>query len=160
MDRWAALRTNAFATSNLLARVDQLAALLEQPQQRNFTRWPILGTTVTPNHFVGTNYADEVRFLKTWLGGRLDWMDKQFVPAPLLSTVPVAEQCRLELASAAPPGKIYYTLDGTDPRAPGGEPAAQARLYATPVTCPNTGRVTARIRLDTRWSAPRFAQLR
>src|SRR5207244_3850543 len=46
VDRWAVLRTNVFATSNILARIDAWAAMLNEAQGRNFQRWPILGRTV------------------------------------------------------------------------------------------------------------------
>ena len=104
VDRWAALRTNVFATARLLARIDQLAAQLHEAQQRNFARWPILGVTVPPNHFVGTNYAGEISFLKNWTEARLAWMDKQFLPAPALQATPDGEKFRLDFP--VPPKKI------------------------------------------------------
>ncbi|MCZ7639929.1 MAG: CotH kinase family protein [Verrucomicrobia bacterium] len=48
-DRWSVLRTNLFAASNLLARVDELAAQLDEAQVRDFARWPRLGAYVWPN---------------------------------------------------------------------------------------------------------------
>jgi len=48
---------------------------LGSAQQRNFQKWNILGTYVWPNYFIGNSYADEIQILKTWISGRLNWMD-------------------------------------------------------------------------------------
>ena len=53
IDRWAVLRTNVFATSNLLARIDKWSAQLQDAQVRNYKRWPTLGKYVHPNRFIG-----------------------------------------------------------------------------------------------------------
>jgi hypothetical protein len=56
-------------------RIDSLASVLEESQQRNFQRWPILGNYVWPNNFVGNTYAEEIDYLKTWITTRLNWID-------------------------------------------------------------------------------------
>lgn len=150
VDRWSQLRTNLFATSNLLARVDELAALLDEAQKRNFERWPILGLSVNPNTFVGQSYEEEVSWMKDWISNRLDWMEKQFVAAPALETGKGSAAVVLR----APSGKIYYTLDGSDPRAPGGAPAASAKLFASSVPLPRDANLVARVLDENRWSAP------
>ena len=43
--------------------------------QANFNKWPIFGTYIWPNNFVGQNYAEETDYLKTWISDRLVWMD-------------------------------------------------------------------------------------
>jgi hypothetical protein len=73
--RWRALRSGPFDEAVLSARIDSIAALLDEAQQRNFAQWNILGRWVSPNTYVGQTYADEVDFLKAWLGARLRWMD-------------------------------------------------------------------------------------
>ncbi len=55
--------------------IDSLASVLEESQTRNYQRWPILGTYVWPNQYVGQTYADEINFLKQWILDRLAWMD-------------------------------------------------------------------------------------
>jgi hypothetical protein len=59
----------------MLADIDSLALYLDEAQERNFRRWPILGGHVWPNTFVGETYQEEVEFLKGWLTERLAWMD-------------------------------------------------------------------------------------
>jgi hypothetical protein len=78
-NRWGELRKGVLKTENLTGRVDEMAALLEEAQVRNFRRWPILGEYVWPNDFMGQTHAEEVDFLKGWLERRLAWMDANFL---------------------------------------------------------------------------------
>jgi hypothetical protein len=48
---------------------------LDSAQQRNFQKWNIIGVYVWPNYFIGNSYAEEIQNLKTWISGRLNWMD-------------------------------------------------------------------------------------
>jgi len=58
------------------------------------------------------------------------------------------------LVMESPAGDIYYTLDGGDPRLPGGAiDASQARLYTGPVPLTGTVRVRARTLRAGTWSA-------
>jgi hypothetical protein len=150
-DRWGVLRTNVFAASNVVGRVDQMAALLNESQARNFKRWPIMGRYVHPNWYVGQSYDDEVTWMKQWIQSRLAWIDKQFLAAPSFNA---ENRSKDALTLRAPSGKIYYTLDGTDPRAPGGAVSAQARLYDAPISSKEPVRIWARARSGSRWSYP------
>jgi hypothetical protein len=73
--RYQELRLGAWHTDTLMNRIDEIATYLDESQQRNFQRWPILGTYVWPNNFVGITYYQEVGYLKSWLTDRLTWMD-------------------------------------------------------------------------------------
>lgn len=73
--RWTELRNSFLTDEYFTNKVDSIATVLNAAQQRNFTRWPILGTYVWPNQYVGATYADELNFLKTWIQQRLNWMD-------------------------------------------------------------------------------------
>ena len=55
--------------------IDSVVFVLDQPQQRNFTQWPILNEYVWPNNYVGGSYANEVHYLKQWITSRLSWLD-------------------------------------------------------------------------------------
>ena len=74
-NRWTELRRTVLSGDVLIGRIDSLASLLEEAQQRNFLRWNIMGRWLIPNSYVGTTYADEIRFLKRWLTERLLWID-------------------------------------------------------------------------------------
>jgi hypothetical protein len=80
--RWAELRAGLLATDHLLADIDATASLLEEAQQRNFARWPILGREIEelphinpPGAGARTTYASEVEYLRSWLVERLAWID-------------------------------------------------------------------------------------
>jgi hypothetical protein len=118
VDRWSMLRTNVFSTKGILSRIDELAGLLDESQKRNFEKWPILGRPVNPNYFVGSSYAEEVAWMKKFIQTRLDWMEKQFVPAPKASIKSQGQSRVAELSASD--GEIYFTLNGSDPRTSGG----------------------------------------
>jgi hypothetical protein len=70
---------------------------------------------------------------------------------------PAPPELALTMTNPNPSGKIYYTVNGIDPRAPGGEPAdgsVEAVDLAT-VQLSGTTTVKARIKRGRRWSAIR-----
>ena len=73
--RWSNLRQNNFSNVNLCQKVDSLALLLDESQQRNFNRWGTLGEYIWPNGAVQDTYEEEVEYLKNWLINRVQWMD-------------------------------------------------------------------------------------
>ncbi|MED5587167.1 MAG: CotH kinase family protein [Verrucomicrobiota bacterium] len=111
IDRYFELRDGVFATANVHAIIDGMAAELNEAQVRNFQRWsdqPRFGS-----------YQGEVNHLKDWLATRLNWMDGQFAPRPSSNRpegiYPPGTRVSLS-ASLGANQKIYYTLDGRDPR--------------------------------------------
>ncbi len=76
--RWTQLRTNVLATKRVLARVDEMAAQLNEAQKRNFEKWPILGRPINPQWYGFATYEEEVAWVKKFAEQRLTWMDKQF----------------------------------------------------------------------------------
>ena len=154
IDRWGSLRTNVFSSSKILARVDEMAALLNESQARNFRRWPIMGRYVHPNWYVGRSYEDEITWMKQWIQNRLAWIDQQFLAAPLLTLKGGSRVPTGALTLQAVAGKIYYTVDGTDPRAPGGDLSPKARLYEAPISLKEPIQIFARARVQNRWSYP------
>ncbi len=153
VDRWAQWRTNVFATSNVLARIDSLAASLSEPAARNFERWPLLGDTVGPEYFAGKTFADEIQNLKSWITNRFAWMDAQLVPPPAVSRATVAPPTN-SITFNSPTGQIFFTTDGSDPRSSGGTVSSVARVYEAPVAVTNKVKIVARSRRDNRWSSP------
>jgi hypothetical protein len=73
--RWFTLRNGVLSNDYLLNYIDSLAAILEIPASRNYNKWPILGTYVWPNNFIGQTYQEEINYMKSWTIGRLNWMD-------------------------------------------------------------------------------------
>ncbi|NUM77355.1 CotH kinase family protein [candidate division KSB1 bacterium] len=80
--RWRALRTNVLEISRVHAYLDSMAAYIDEAQKRNFERWPILGTYVWPNAFIGQTYAEELNYLKEWLNLRMLWMEARIPGQP------------------------------------------------------------------------------
>ncbi len=157
IDRWGELRKDIFATPNILARVDELAALLNEAQIRNYQKWRILGTYVWPNQYIGKTYQDEINWMKQWIAGRLAWIDSNYTPVPAFSSQGGLITPGFALSLSAPKGIIYYTLNGVDPRLPGGAISPQAAVYGSPITISANARVFARARNGTSassWSPP------
>ncbi|MBP6826319.1 MAG: CotH kinase family protein [Saprospiraceae bacterium] len=77
--RWTQLRSSVFQPDSINSIVDGYVAELNTPQQRNFTRWPILGVYVEWNSFIGQTYASEITYLKDWIADRIAWMDTQWL---------------------------------------------------------------------------------
>jgi len=125
IDRWHELRQTVFSTANVNTTIDSLAAEVDEARERDITRWgqnPRTGS----NGLDGTRQG-EINHLKWWLETRSTWIDNQFIPAPQLSHDGgrITNSILLTMSQTAVTTN-YYTLDGSDPRAPGGLPAASA----------------------------------
>ncbi|MFQ5445523.1 MAG: CotH kinase family protein, partial [Saprospiraceae bacterium] len=74
--RWFDLRNDTLSDERIFGLIDSLESLLQEPAQRNFQQFPVLGEYVWPNAFVGKTFGEEVDYLRNWLASRLLWMDK------------------------------------------------------------------------------------
>jgi hypothetical protein len=157
IDRWAELRRDVFATDKVLARVDAMRAQLQESQERNFRRWPVMGRPIKPNYYVGATFDAEVNWMKLWIKDRLTWIDRQYPSVPKLSEKggTVASGTKVTLTGSL--GEIFYTLDGSDPRAPGGSQAKGAKKYSGPIAIDREAKITARVRRGSSWSGPASA---
>jgi hypothetical protein len=75
--RWESLRKICFSDSRIEFLIDSMAGQLVEAQARNFERFPVLGTYLWPNYFVGETWESEVQVLKDWITDRIAWMDNQ-----------------------------------------------------------------------------------
>ncbi|HSP87250.1 MAG TPA: CotH kinase family protein [Ignavibacteriaceae bacterium] len=75
--RWQELREDEFSTNKILGMIDSLTTLLDESQERNFIKWPILDEYVWPNAYIGYTYQNEINYLKTWITSRFNWMDEE-----------------------------------------------------------------------------------
>ena len=121
---------------------------------RNFQRWPILGETVGPDYYAGKTYADEIDYLKTWVTNRMNWISAQFAPVPTPSVPAGTSGTNASLVLGATAGQVYFTIDGTDPRLPGGAASPAAKPYQAPLAITNGLRIVARTQKNGRWSSP------
>jgi hypothetical protein len=79
-------------------------------------------------------------------------VDEGLYPAVAPPAAALADdELMVELSAGA--GEIYITVDGTDPRAPGGAIGATATAYAAPVPVGKGLELKARVRDDGEWSA-------
>jgi hypothetical protein len=133
IDRWTELREGVLATERMMSDIDESAELLAEAAERNFERWPVLGTYIWPNpegYEERTSYASEVDWMKEWIQERMAWLDDQFVDKPTLAPAGGVFATSASLSLSGREGAIYYTLDGTDPRDSGGAVSAAAGSYS------------------------------
>jgi hypothetical protein len=74
-DRWNELRDGPLSNDKVFHLLDSLSGHLQDAQQRNFERWPILNNWVWPNVFCCGSYDEHTLFLRHWIEQRLQWMD-------------------------------------------------------------------------------------
>ena len=84
--RYTQLRQNELATAGLLAKIDEIALLLNESQARNYQKWDsVLGYYIwrNPDGYEDRDtYQKEVDWMKSWLEARVNWMDSQLIPQP------------------------------------------------------------------------------
>jgi hypothetical protein len=85
--RYEELRKGALNTDSINLFIDSTIAKMGPAIQRNFNRWPILGTWVWPNNFVGNTYLEEINYLKQWIKDRAVWMDNNMPGLCVVSDV-------------------------------------------------------------------------
>ncbi len=75
-DRYEELREGVFSRESIHSRIDSLVAVLgTETVNRNFQKYPIMGTYVWPNRFVGSNHTEEINYLKGWFSDRITFID-------------------------------------------------------------------------------------
>ncbi len=166
IDHWQTFRRGPLSEESLHALIDSLAAEIAEAQVRNFTRWP----AVAPNGGNGNGafdyddgipgWAGEIQHLKGWVRERVRWIDKQFVAPPVIDSpggiVPAGTVVRVRApdSSLFNPVTVEYTIDGPDPRAPGGTTHPDAAVSPADLTINATGSYLFRCRDDAEWSGP------
>jgi len=75
--RWSTLRGSTFSDGNIQSKLDGYIDVMIKAGaiDTNFMKWPILGTYVWPNNFIGASYFEEKNYMKDWLTDRLTWLD-------------------------------------------------------------------------------------
>jgi len=74
-NRWTQLRSTTLHNDSINTIIDSCYNFLSEAQERNFTKWDILGKYVWPNFYIGETYEEEIEILKVWLSERLNWLD-------------------------------------------------------------------------------------
>ncbi len=82
VDRYQELRRTTLSEANLFATIDRMAAERAEAAVRNEARWSTLNALIAPSSLAFSTYQQHVDHLKSWISGRLSWIDSQYVPAP------------------------------------------------------------------------------
>lgn len=148
VDRWQELRQTVLSEDNLTATLRAQTDQLATAQARNADRW---GAGIAPNggplSTEGGGWAGEVSHLENWLLARVAWIDGQTIGRPAMTPEPGGVGAGTRVTLAAQPGStVYYTTDGSDPRADGGGVSPNAVLYQGPISVSETTQITARAR--------------
>ncbi len=135
VDRWQQLRATTFSTENLNALGDSLStAVGSTAAARDAARWT---TTILPEYAPGITGGYSA--MRTWFNNRATWIDQQFVAAPTRTT------SGTNVTFTPPAGaQLAYTLDGSDPRALGGQVAPGTQLTSSPLTVSASANVHVR----------------
>ena len=117
IDRWFYHRDREMSNAAMAAIVDRQAAEigLERALRQGF-----------PSEAAWTG---ELNTFKNWLTARADWYDGQFTARPQFNQAGGEVPDGFVVTFSPPPGTIFFTTDGSDPRAPGGAVAAGAQQY-------------------------------
>ena len=76
--RWDELRNGVLSWENIEHIIDSCVADMGPAVDRNFERWPTLGTYVWANIEWPDTYQGEIDMLKTHITDRLPWLDSQW----------------------------------------------------------------------------------
>ncbi len=171
IDRYQELRGlgQVLDTNVFLPKIDAMAAEIREAHPREVIRWstsgdsdtsPRAGAHASPQNIYGYiythtfpspgTYQGEVDFQKKWFVEHFHFMDTNLLDKPILGAKGGMLTQPIEFSMAAPAGlagtAIYYTVDGTDPRLPGGGISPTALLYTGPFTVTSNTHVVARSR--------------
>ena len=183
IDRYQELREGPLRKEHIMEVVEGMFDELREAEPRERTRWrryPRSGVQSTNGYtfdFGQREYDSELRFKRQWFSERLSFIDTNLLPRPVFSHAGGELPGRFVLKiSAAAGSTIYYTLDGTDPRATGGPtnavpPSPSALEYTGPIVIDANTRLVARAYnprhnnltgksnppISSHWSGPRKA---
>jgi hypothetical protein len=76
--RWRGLRADGLR-GRVMRMISANYRQLRGPARAHFRRWPVLNRLVWPNPAVRGSYRAEVRFLRSWLSRRMNWLDGRFL---------------------------------------------------------------------------------
>lgn len=114
--QWNELRNDEFSNDSLFAYIDSIASLLSEAQEREFSKWPVLGQYIwreTTGYEDRDTYQKEVDYLKDILAQRWEWMDEELAdinePAgyPEISVTEGMEQMQAHINQE----KVYVNLN-------------------------------------------------
>ncbi|MGJ8695368.1 MAG: CotH kinase family protein [Verrucomicrobiaceae bacterium] len=153
VDRWQELMETTLNDGHIMPIIDAMSAEVNEAKDRNFEPagpWPL--ANVTRSHLTFPTYQQHVDYLESWISTRLAWVATQFTAKPEFFNPPGEYGGPFNLSLTSNGGTIYYTTDGSDPRAVGGGIAGTAYTGAIPIS--ETTGVVARSLSGGEWSGP------
>jgi CotH kinase protein/Fn3 associated/Lamin Tail Domain/Concanavalin A-like lectin/glucanases superfamily/Immunoglobulin I-set domain/Chitobiase/beta-hexosaminidase C-terminal domain/Bacterial TSP3 repeat len=140
IDRWWDMRRGAMSNAGMDAIIDGQTA------------------DITPDKAVlnglasASDWTNRLAQMKTWLKDRANWIDSNYVRPPFFNVNGGEVPDGFPVLIIGTNGTIYFTTDGSDPRASGGAIASGAQAYQGSVQLNAQTLVQARIRNGTNWS--------
>ncbi|HEX7860941.1 MAG TPA: lamin tail domain-containing protein [Verrucomicrobiae bacterium] len=150
VDRWEQMRDGGvLSTTNVHRLIDDLVGEVRTAQPREQAKW---GNNAPPRG----GYQGEVNYLKSYVQARSEFIDSQLVRPPVMNRRGgnVTAGTTVMLSNPAGVGTIYYTTNGTDPRASQGGIAPGALVYSSPIAVNGNMRIVARVRNTAHTLAP------
>ena len=155
-DRWHELREEDFSDENIARIIGGMGDELAESAERNFDKWSSAG----PRSAGQLRYSDvggyegEIQHMIGWLQARAAWITEELIEVPKYTADATVSDSPIDVRLSAGGNLfnkaiVYYTTDGTDPRARGGEPSANAILHDDKtITLTETTRLIARRKDD------------
>jgi hypothetical protein len=140
IDRWWDMRRAAMSDAGMEAIIDA--------QMNDITPEKALLNGL-PSTSEWTNRLSQ---MKTWLKDRANWIDSNYLRPPVFNVNGGQVPDGFQVAIHGMNGTVYFTMDGSDPRAPGGAVASVAQAYQIPFPLFASTTVQARVRNGTNWS--------
>lgn len=75
--RWNDLRTGMLSDFAISSKINDYHMTLTNTGaiEGNFNRWPVLGSYVWPNNFIGNTHEEEETYFRDWITDRVAWLD-------------------------------------------------------------------------------------
>jgi hypothetical protein len=140
IDRWWDMRRGAMSNAGMEAIIDR--------QMNDITP----AKAVLNGLATSATWTNRLAQMKTWLKTRADWIDSNYLRPPFFNLPGGEVPDGFQVVIYGTNGTIYFTTDGSDPRAPGGNVAPNALAYAGPVSLSSQTAIQARVKNGTNWS--------
>ena len=155
----AFFNNGALTSENSVARYQDVANEIAQAMVAESARW---GDMHSSTPYTQAQWESELANVLSFLNVRSDIFLDQLrsaglypsIVAPTLSQFGGQVTPGFELTLSAPAGGIFYTTDGSDPRAIGGGLSPSAMIYTgAPISIDEGVTIRTRVRSGTQWSA-------
>ena len=115
LEIWEEARQGYINREYLFNYIDEQEEYLQQAQELNFKRWPVMNELVHQNPVIWGSYEAEVQNVRRFIEERLEWMDNKlgytYVPSGITNTdIDIAQSCQIYNLSGQPCGDTLHAL--------------------------------------------------